>query len=203
MDCRGWVHMDDSLSLHRKRRPNRVLATLALTATAALIAAACSGGAESTTGERPDLPVAESSSESPLPQVTVWDVGESEWVQFADLIPSDKPVLLWFWAPHCPACAAEAPGMREFAESHADELDVIGIGTQDDPVMAQEFVDRHGIAFPMLWDETFETWNAFGITAQPATVLFDGGGTVLEGWMGGLPEERVLELIEDPTLATT
>ncbi|MEZ5270588.1 MAG: hypothetical protein R2789_19270 [Microthrixaceae bacterium] len=76
VDCRGWVHMDDSLSLHRKRRPNRVLATLALTATAALIAAACSGGSESTTGERPDLPVAESSSESPLPQVTVWDVGD-------------------------------------------------------------------------------------------------------------------------------
>ncbi|MEZ5270587.1 MAG: TlpA disulfide reductase family protein [Microthrixaceae bacterium] len=83
-------------------------------------------------------------------------------------------------------------GMREFAESHADELDVIGIGTQDDPVMAQEFVDRHGIAFLMLWDETFETWNAFGITAQPATALFDGEGTVIEGWMGGLPEQRVL-----------
>jgi hypothetical protein len=37
---------------------------------------------------------------SPLPRVEVLDVASGARVQFADLIPAERPVLLWFWAPH-------------------------------------------------------------------------------------------------------
>ncbi len=37
---------------------------------------------------------------SPLPAVDVLDVATGETVNFASLIPADRPVLLWFWAPH-------------------------------------------------------------------------------------------------------
>lgn len=180
--------------LHPRNVPsNRVLVVLLLAL--AVVAAACSGGSSVETGERPDLPRSAAAASSPLPEVAVWDVGDSEWVQFADLVPADKPVLLWFWAPHCPACAAEAPGMKEFSEAHADTVEVIGIGTQDDAGMAADFVEQHGIPFQMLWDESFETWAAFGISAQPATALFSADGEMLGGWMGGMPEEQVLELL--------
>lgn len=126
--------------------------------------------------------------------MTVWDVKESDWVQFADYLPADKPLLVWFWAPHCPACAAEAPGMVEFAAEHGDDINIVGLGTQDDAGMAADFVDRHDIPFEMLWDETFETWRAFDVAAQPAVVLLSGQGEVLGGWLGGLPEQEVLAL---------
>jgi len=160
-----------------------------------LFVAACSSGSPVETGARPDLQRSADAAKSPLPEVAVWDVGTADWVQFADLVPADKPVVLWFWAPHCPACAAEAPNMKEFAEANADTVEVIGIGTQDDAGMAADFVERHDIPFQMLWDESFETWAAFDISAQPATVLFSGDGEALGAWMGRMPEEQVLDLV--------
>jgi len=168
---------------------------LAFLLAATLLVAACSNASSVETGKRPDLPRSAGAAESPLPEVAVWDVGATQWVQFADLVPADKPVVLWFWAPHCPACAAEAPNMKEFAEANADTVEVIGIGTQDDAAMAADFVERHDIPFQMLWDESFETWVAFGINAQPATALFSSDGEVLGAWMGGMPQEQVLDLI--------
>lgn len=78
--------------------------------------AACGGGAAAPIGEDgvaitlpapaegpiPDLPVsAEAAAGSPLPQVTVRRInGEGGFVQFKNELPSDKPLLVWFWAPH-------------------------------------------------------------------------------------------------------
>jgi len=160
-----------------------------------LLAAACGSEQQSVeTGARPDIAPSVDAASSPLPQVTVWDVGESDWVQFADYLPSEKPLLVWFWAPHCSACAAEAPDMVAFAEEHGDEIEIVGLGTQDDAGMAATFVERHDIPFTMLWDESFETWQAFGISAQPATVLLSPDGQPLGGWLGGMPEDEVLSL---------
>ncbi|MDZ4827906.1 MAG: hypothetical protein SGJ13_15805 [Actinomycetota bacterium] len=38
--------------------------------------------------------------ESPLPEVEVRDVATGESLQLAALLPSDRPLLVWFWAPH-------------------------------------------------------------------------------------------------------
>ena len=72
-----------------------------LTASVALVTA-CGGAPEASIdpGERPDLPVASVPGGPFLPAVTVWDVGEKQWVQLADFLPADTPVLVWFWAPH-------------------------------------------------------------------------------------------------------
>lgn len=169
---------------------------LASVLAATLLAGACSNGSSVETGARPEIQRSDSAANSPLPEVSVWDVGAAEWVQFANLVPSDKPVVLWFWAPHCPACAAEAPDMKAFAEANADTVRVVGIGTQDDAGMAAEFVAQHEIPFQMLWDESFETWVAFGIRAQPATALFSADGEMLGAWMGEMPEGEVLDLLE-------
>lgn len=47
----------------------------------------------------------------------------------------------------------------------------------------------------MLWDETFETWVAFGVSSQPAAMLFAADGQFITGWLGPFPEKEVLRLI--------
>ena len=72
---------------------------------------------------------------------------------------------------------------------------MIGLGTQDSADEGTDFIRQTGTySFPMYWDETFESWAAFGIRSQPAAVLFSPSGEVLNGWLGGFPEEEVLEL---------
>lgn len=53
-------------------------------------------------GPIPDLPVsAEAAAGSPLPEVTVRRInGEGGFVQLKNALPSDRPLLVWFWAPH-------------------------------------------------------------------------------------------------------
>lgn len=135
--------------------------------------------------------------DSLVPSVDVTDVRSGATVDLASILPSDKPVLLWAWAPHCPSCRAEADDLEEFAAAHLDRLTVVGIGTQDDLEYAKSFLVDTGVTTPlMLWDESFESWRKIGITAQPTWILVRGDGSLIQGWIGALPEEQILELLD-------
>lgn len=53
-------------------------------------------------GSGESSPVAADKAPKPitLPAVDVRDILSGETVSVASLVPSDRPVLLWFWAPH-------------------------------------------------------------------------------------------------------
>ena len=77
-----------------------------------LLLAACGGGGsnlpdgvtlpEPADGPVPVLPVSdEAAAGSPLPEIAVRQSnGEGGWVQLKNALPADKPLLVWFWAPH-------------------------------------------------------------------------------------------------------
>lgn len=70
----------------------------------------------------------------------------------------------------------------------------MGLGTQDDLELARDFVAKGGITFTMLWDESFESWQALGVRGQPAGILFGADGTELSRWQGLIDEDEVLQL---------
>ena len=78
---------------------------------------------------------------------------------------------------------------------------MVGVGTQDSLAEAGEFVQDHGTTFTMLWDESFETWQAMGITSQPAAILLAADGTPISGWVGPFPEDDVLALAAESSAA--
>lgn len=71
---------------------------------------------------------------------------------------------------------------------------MVGLGTQDSLEEAEQFVQRYGATFKMLWDPTFQSWRALGITGQPAAILLDRNGEIIERWFGIFDEAEVLEL---------
>ena len=75
---------------------------------------------------------------------------------------------------------------------------MVGLGTQDSAEEAVEFVEMTGTtSVPMLWDETFQTWTAFGISAQRAVALLSPDGEPIAGWLGGFPEDEILDAIRN------
>ena len=65
---------------------------------------------------------------------------------------------------------------------------MIGLGTQDTLGEAEQFVATYGTtSFTMLWDESFETWNALNITSQPTFMLFTADGRPVQVWNGPIP----------------
>jgi len=132
-------------------------------------------------------------ADSVLPAVDLLEVATGADVPFAGLVPSEKPILLWAWAPHCAICAGEAAGVEEFAKANSRDINVVGIGTQDSLELAEDFVATHNLQQTrMLWDTGFESWRALRITGQPTWVLISPQGEEIERWQGGLPTDEIL-----------
>jgi thiol-disulfide isomerase/thioredoxin len=190
---------------------NRFPRHLAVVVVAALALSACSSPVDSAEapaagptaaatpapiGPEASDPRAQLSPDSIVPDVEVLDVISGAPVSLTRSVASDAPVLLWAWAPHCPSCRAEAGDLERFAAAHTDRFTVVGIGTQDDLEYARGFLADTGVRTPqMLWDPSFQSWQQLGITAQPTWILVRGDGTFLGGWVGGLPEQQILDLI--------
>jgi thiol-disulfide isomerase/thioredoxin len=91
-----------------------------------------------------------------------------------------KPTLLWFWAPWCPTCGAEAPQVTRLAARYAGKVNVVGVAGLDKLSAMREFVARTRVSgFVNLADEAGAVWRRFGVTAQATYVLLDAAGKVV------------------------
>ncbi|EFG48051.1 thioredoxin [Brevibacterium mcbrellneri ATCC 49030] len=70
-----------------------------------------------------------------------------------EVLSSDLPVLVDFWAPWCGPCRMVGPIVDEIAQEQADKLKVVKLNT----------------------DDNLETASAYGITSIPALYVFKGG----------------------------
>lgn len=57
----------------------------------------------------------------------------------AEVLRSDRPVLLDLWAQWCGPCQMLAPIVAELAEEHAQTLKVGKINVDDEPELAMQF----------------------------------------------------------------
>lgn len=88
------------------------------------------------------------------------------------------PVVLWMWAPWCPACNREAPHVAEVARTIGDRVTFIGVAGHDDDAAHEAFVADHGLDHIVhAIDEDGSLWARYGVSYQPAWVFVDTDGT--------------------------
>lgn len=94
---------------------------------------------------------------------------------------SGRPAVLWFWAPWCVTCAAQAPHVTALADDYAGQITVIGVAGLDDSLEAmQRFIDVTDVsALTHLADREGVVWQRFGITAQSSFAVLDADGAVV------------------------
>jgi hypothetical protein len=96
-------------------------------------------------------------------------------------------------------CRGEAPAVEQFARDHAAEIQVVGVGAQDDFEFAVDFVDSTGVETPdMIWDPSFETWSRFGVRINSQMMLMNAdltSGTELFYGFGESDRQRILDAL--------
>ncbi len=94
-----------------------------------------------------------------------------------------KPSVLWFWAPWCPTCRAQAAGVTGLAERYDGEITVVGVGGLADVRDIRDYAQQvPGLTH--LVDPEGAVWRHFGVTAQSTYVVLDAnGGVVAEGYL--------------------
>jgi thiol-disulfide isomerase/thioredoxin len=107
-----------------------------------------------------------------------------------------KPAVLWFWAPWCPFCNAEAPGVSEVAASNP-KVTFVGIAARSDVGQMQGFVDKYNLRFTNLNDADGSLWARFGVPWQPAYVFYraDGSSTFVNNPVAAMPEQELSDRV--------
>lgn len=171
--------------------PLTALRAAALTALAAVaLAAGCAGPADrSAAGEAPSSAGPEAAAVVPGARAV-----QGRPLDFtAPTLSGDRldagalagtPVVLWFWAPWCTICRAEAPGVAAAAADLEGEVTVLGVPGRGGVEDMQRFVVETGTGtLEHVVDADGELWRRFGVVSQPsfAFVAPDGSAQVFGG----------------------
>jgi len=98
---------------------------------------------------------------------------------FAGESLAGKAAVLWFWAPWCPKCQREAPGVARAAQTNAGKVQFVGVAARDELAAMQGFVAEYQVgSFPHLADLDASVWRRFDVTRQPAYAFIRPNGSV-------------------------
>ena len=93
-----------------------------------------------------------------------------------DVLESDVPVLVDFWAEWCGPCKAIGPALEEMSEELGDQIKIVKVNIDENPQTPQQY----------------------GVRGIPTLLIFEAGQIKAEK-IGSAPKAKLAEWIEENT----
>ncbi len=105
-----------------------------------------------------------------------------------------KPLLVVFWATHCPFCQRHNANLHQLMQANPDAPAVLGVALDRDPLVVRRYMERHGYRFEVTLDEA--AWRqALPVRRViPSTVPISAQGEVGQVVPGEMFPEDLLQL---------
>ena len=135
---------------------------------------------------------------------TTWDLpglaDTEERIALADF--EGKPTVAAFFASWCTVCEAEMPGFAILSDQLGDQVNWVGINTQDNGAGMGD-ARKWGLdtRWPIARDIGGTTGSnlstgTFGMRGSPLTVIYDDAGVVVHVQRGGMSADQLLGLLQ-------
>jgi len=99
-----------------------------------------------------------------------------------------KVVYLDFWASWCGPCRKSLPLYESmYREIGSEQFEILAINLDEEPQDAVEFIKQHPVSYPVLFDPSGATAEAWGLKAMPTSFLLDRSGQVVKAYPGFEP----------------
>lgn len=92
----------------------------------------------------------------------------------AEVLESENPVLVDFWAPWCGPCRMMGPILEELAEEYEGKVSFFKVNVDDESELAQKY----------------------GVMSIPSIMLFKNG-EVVKTSVGAVPKPKIEEMLND------
>jgi len=92
----------------------------------------------------------------------------------AEVLQSDKPVVVDFWAEWCGPCKAIGPALEEISEELGDQVKIVKVNIDENPQTPQQY----------------------GVRGIPTLLIFQNGEVKAEK-IGALPKSKLAEWVEE------
>lgn len=128
----------------------------------------------------------------PAPSFSLVPVGGGAPVTLESL--RGQTVVLNFWATWCGPCFQEHAALVEASRS-LPGVHFFGVVYEDEEAKTRDFIAQRGGGYPSLMDLEGRAAIAYGVFGVPETFFIDGGGRIVDKFVGPLDGRTIQQLV--------
>jgi len=120
-----------------------------------------------------------------------------EYLNTSTIFTDGKPALINYWFSNCQPCKREMPALQAAFAQYGEQVNFVGINTQDSPEIASSFVQDIGVTYRILRDPNGKSVVANGVSTFPTTFFVNAAGTIIKQIAGELTADDIATALKE------